>query len=230
MYNDYFGRKFNIQFFAGDGGGGSGGSGDSVPDDSKPKPKSEADPTPKKDLLYSQAEVDRMVKDRLDRERKKYEGFDELKAKAQKLDEIEAKKLQESGEYEKLMAQKDELHKAELEKLAAKIAELEASAKAQEVRKLKLEALKAAKIPDDKITDDVLDRIRGDDANAIKEDVAKFVKLIPSITTTDGGGNPLTGDKNKSNPPSKSAIEQVAEDAKYRADMNAVQSKLFGEN
>lgn len=39
---------------------------------------------------FTQADLDRIVQDRLSRERAKYEGFDDLKAKAEKLAEIEA--------------------------------------------------------------------------------------------------------------------------------------------
>jgi hypothetical protein len=45
-------------------------------------PKAEPDKT------FTQADVDRVVADRLERERKKYEGFDDLKAKAAELDQI----------------------------------------------------------------------------------------------------------------------------------------------
>lgn len=39
---------------------------------------------------FTQDELNAIVADRLDRERKKYEGFEDLKAKAEKFDEIEA--------------------------------------------------------------------------------------------------------------------------------------------
>lgn len=43
----------------------------------------------------TQADLDRIVESRLARERAKYEGFDELKAKAAKLDELEQANLTE---------------------------------------------------------------------------------------------------------------------------------------
>ncbi len=42
------------------------------------------------DKTFTQSDLDRIVEDRLSRERKKYDGFDDLKAKAQRLDELEA--------------------------------------------------------------------------------------------------------------------------------------------
>lgn len=57
---------------------------------------------------FTQEEVNAIVADRLDRERKKYEGFDEIKAKAAKLDEIE------------------EANKSELQKATERAEQLEA--------------------------------------------------------------------------------------------------------
>ncbi len=44
---------------------------------------------PAPERTFTQPEIDRMIADRLDRERKKYADFDQIKQKAQKLDEIE---------------------------------------------------------------------------------------------------------------------------------------------
>lgn len=72
---------------------------------------------------FSQAELDAIVSDRLKRERSKYEGFDELKAKAAKLDELEE-------------ASKSELQKA-TEKAEALEAELNGLKKAESVRDIR---------------------------------------------------------------------------------------------
>jgi hypothetical protein len=42
------------------------------------------------DKTFTQADLDRVVEERLARERRKYEGFEELKAKAARADELEA--------------------------------------------------------------------------------------------------------------------------------------------
>lgn len=65
------------------------------------------EPPKPEDRTFTQADLDRVVSDRLDRERKKYEGFDELKAKAAQYDEL---------------AEKD---KSESEKLAGKLTKAE---------------------------------------------------------------------------------------------------------
>ena len=66
---------------------------------------------------FTQAELDNIVAERLKRERAKYEGFDELKEKAAKLDEIEEAsktELQKATERaEKLESELNSLRKAE---------------------------------------------------------------------------------------------------------------------
>lgn len=54
-----------------------------------PPPAPPAGEPPASDRTFTQVELDRMISDRLDRERKKYADFDQIKQKAQKLDEIE---------------------------------------------------------------------------------------------------------------------------------------------
>ena len=66
---------------------------------------------------FTQAEVDGIVAERLKRERSKYEGFDELKAKAAKFDEMEeANKSELQKATEKATALQAELDKMKAEK------------------------------------------------------------------------------------------------------------------
>lgn len=82
--------------------------------------------TPEK--LFSQAELDRIVKDRLDRERSKYADYDDNKKAAARLKEIE------------------DAQKSELEKLQEQVTELQRKAQqtAGENKRLKLTAMVAA--------------------------------------------------------------------------------------
>ena len=57
---------------------------------------------------FTQEEVNAIVADRLDRERKKYEGFDELKEKATKFDEMEEA---QKSELQKVTERADALAK-----------------------------------------------------------------------------------------------------------------------
>lgn len=72
---------------------------------------------------FTQAELDAIVSDRLKRERSKYEGYDELKAKAAKLDELEE-------------ASKTELQKA-TERAQALESELNGLKKAESIRDIR---------------------------------------------------------------------------------------------
>lgn len=91
------------------GEGGNNSSGETPPADGGFKP------------ITSQEELNRVLKDRLDRERAKFADYAELKAKAAKLDEIE------------------EANKSEAEKVAERLAKAEAAAREAEARALRRE-------------------------------------------------------------------------------------------
>jgi hypothetical protein len=75
-----------------------------------PAPAPTPDPAPKFTPVTSQEQFDRMVQDRIAREQKKFADYDDLKAKAGKYDELEAK------------------NQSELEKANARAAKLEREA------------------------------------------------------------------------------------------------------
>lgn len=79
--------------------------------------------TEPQDKTFTQEELDRIVQERLYKEKQKYGDYEELKAKASKLDELEE-------------AQKSELEKAN-EKAANYAKQIEEMRKAEEVRVLK---------------------------------------------------------------------------------------------
>lgn len=110
-------RKLNLQFFAEPI---DGGNGDPEPQD----PPAGDDPTPtepkepvKDDKTFTQTELDDIIAKRIERERKKYEGFDDLKKKAADYEkQLEEKRLAELSEKERAeeIAKKAEEEKAEL--------------------------------------------------------------------------------------------------------------------
>ena len=53
-----------------------------MPDDPTPTPSPTPDPAPQSDQTFTQADVDRIVRERVQRERAKYADYDDLKAKA----------------------------------------------------------------------------------------------------------------------------------------------------
>ena len=87
---------------------------------------------------FTQAELDAVVKDRLKREREKYADFDALKAKAAKLDELEA-------------ANKSELEKA-TEKAAALQAQLDGIKKAEKLREMRTKIATENNVPIELLT------------------------------------------------------------------------------
>ena len=84
---------------------------------------------------FTQAELDNIVADRLKRERAKYEGFDELKEKAAKFDEME-----EAG--------KSELQKAQ-DKVQALEAQIQSINKEKEISQIRTQVAQAKGVPAD---------------------------------------------------------------------------------
>lgn len=105
----------------GGGGNTSGGGGDKSQNrDRNGRSERGADRDDKNDG-YSQEDVDRIVKDRLDRERKKYSDYDDLKAKAKKSDEDAKAKQTVEEQLEQLrkdMADRDAAATAEKAEIA----------------------------------------------------------------------------------------------------------------
>ena len=109
---------------------------------------------------FTQADLDRIVQERVSRERAKYEGFEELKAKAQKFDEQE------------------EANKTELQKAQERATELEEKLKKREhedsIREMKKKVADEMKIPADLLT--------GETEEACMEQA----KAIMSFATSQG--------------------------------------------
>ena len=96
--------------------------------------------TPEDSKTFTQDEVNAIVTKRLAQEKAKYEGFDEIKAKAEEYDKLEE-------------ANKSELQKAS-EKIASLEAELNSKRKADEVRELRDKVAEATGIPAKLLTGD----------------------------------------------------------------------------
>ena len=117
---------------------------------------------------FTQSELDSIVADRLRRERSKYEGFDEIKAKADKLDEIEA-------------ANKTELEKV-TERATALESELNAMKKAASIREIREKVSAETGIPAKLLTAE-----NEDDCRAQAEAIKDFAKPAPYPQLKDGG-------------------------------------------
>lgn len=117
---------------------------------------------------FTQADVDSIVKERITRERAKYEGFEELKAKAAKFDEMEE-------------ANKSELQKMS-EKAQALETELNSMKKAAEIQTIRDKVATSTGVPASLLTGDT-----EDDCKAQAEAIIAFAHPKGYPTVKDGG-------------------------------------------
>ena len=123
---------------------------------------------------YTQDEVNKVVQERLARERAKFEGYEELKQKAAKFDEIE------------------ESQKTELQKAQEKAAELEAKLTAFEQEKTTREMRE--KVAQEKgIPADLLTENSEEDCNAQADKILEFAKSNGYPMIKDAGEPKTTG-------------------------------------
>lgn len=120
------------------------------------------------DKTFTQAELDKIVGERLSRERAKYEGFDELKAKAAKFDEMEE-------------ANKSELQKMS-EKAQALQSELDSMKKAAQIRDIRDKVAQETGVPASLLTGDT-----EEDCTAQAEAIKEFANPKSYPTVKDGG-------------------------------------------
>lgn len=127
--------------------------------------------TQTEEKTFTQAELDAVVKDRLKREREKYADYDAVKAKATKLDEIEA-------------ANKSELEKAN-EKAAKLEAELNGIKKAAELREMREKIATENNIPANLLTGTT-----EDECKAQVESIKGLLSANGIPTSVSDGGEP----------------------------------------
>lgn len=126
---------------------------------------------PSEEKTFTQKELDSIVAERLKRERAKYEGFDELKAKAAKFDELEE-------------ASKTELQKVteRAEKLQT---ELDSIKKSQELENLRAAVAKEAGVPLESMS-----LLTGETEEVLKEQAKTIMSMLNPSTypqVPDGG-------------------------------------------
>ena len=113
---------------------------------------------------FTQAELDRIVGERIGREREKYAGFDEYKTKAEKLVEIEA------------------AQQTETEKLNGKVGELEKKLTPLERENLRLRVAMEKKLPAN-----LVDRLKGATKDELSADADQLLELVSPTPSLDGG-------------------------------------------
>ena len=128
---------------------------------------------------FKQEDVDRIVAERLTREREKFAGFDEIKEKAGKYDELEASK------------------QSETEKLTKKLTGTERERDEARQENLRLRVAVTKKLPDE-----LVDRLRGSTKEEMEEDADRLLALLkpgtPNGSADQGARGAPTGDKSMS--------------------------------
>lgn len=157
---------------------------------------------------FDQAAVDRIVAERLERERRKYEGFDDLKAKAKRFDEIEA---ENATELEKAVKAADTAARADVStKANQKLIRAEIKAAAAHLgfhdptdAAVQLQA----RFGDVKVSDD------GDvDEAAVKALIEDLAKSKPYLVKADTGRpQPLPGQGQHQKAPNQGREQGLAE-------------------
>jgi hypothetical protein len=125
------------------------------------------EPKPEEGKTFTQKDLDRIVDERLNRERSKYADYDQLKAKAEKLDEMEA-------------GNKSEIQKAEAARAAAEKERDEARAQAL---RLEVAAEKGVKSR----------YLAGTTRDELEASAEEYLKDHPPANGGEGGGGGGTG-------------------------------------
>lgn len=138
------------------------------------EPPTEPPVTPE-EPKFTQADLERIVGERLAREKAKTQKqIDDAKAEAERI------KLEEANEYKALY---------EAEK--ARVAQIEAQAQVERLNTKKQSLLLEAGYPADKITD-LLDFVTGEDEETVKASVDKLIRVAPPkaapVDPSQGGG------------------------------------------
>lgn len=165
-------------------------------------------PTPEPPQTFTQDDVNRIVADRLAREGKKYEGFDDLKKKAGEFDKIQAENATELEKAVKKAA--DEARADMSSKTNTRLVRAEVKAAASAARfydPADAAVLLQGRFSDIKVTDD------GDvDEAAVKAIVEQLAKDKPHLVKSDNGRpQPLPGQGQNQLPPSTGSAQGKAE-------------------
>lgn len=153
---------------------------------------------------FTQEELDQKIKERLDRERKKYANYSDLVAKAKRLEEIEAAKLNDEEKAAK-----------RLKELEDRIAEKERALEERNLRDLKRSKIEQAiadgkmEMPKGKTIDSLVKRCLGTSEEEIDSDVEELIGFFPKAEPRKNQG---TGTQVDTGPkPSKTLDDEIAE-------------------
>lgn len=166
------------------------------------------------DKTFTQAELDAVIADRLNREREKTKDYADLKKAAE--------------EYQKLK----EAQMSEQEKLQAKVAEAEKKLleKEQEILTAKTEVLKLKILDELGLPKSWVTRIFGAEEADIRADAEELKKLLGAVGKTIGGGtNPPGGAGSGEGNPWKKETYNLTKQGQLLKDNPALAQRLMAE-
>lgn len=143
-------------------------------------------PDTQPEKTFTQEDVNKIVGDRIAREREKFADYDAIKAKAEKLDEMEE-------------ANKTELQKA-LEKVTALQTELDGMKTAEQIRTIRDEVAQTTGVPSNLLTADT------------KEGCEEQAKAIKAYTESNRPGYPSVKDSGETTTNTKGTTKEQFED------------------
>lgn len=114
----------------------------------------------------------------------------------------------------------------ELEKVQKQLAEMQAEQRARTIRDMKIKALRDAKYSDERI-EGLMERVKGEDEATIKADVELLTKIIPTVTSVGGGGNPPAPGLPNPEETSKTILERISRQNDYTKNITAAQAAHF---
>lgn len=198
--------------------------------ESEPEPTPQdqpAEPTPEPEKTFTQAELDSIVTQRLERERKKYGDYEDLKTKLAELQAAEDERKR--GEMTEIERFKADLEKEQAVKqtLESELSTLRESVKQERIRNAFITAAQAANIA---YIDDawaLADRSEinvGDDGNVVGIDavIASLVEKKPFLVAQNPTKPKTIGDPTPSVEEKARTLEAQLEEAKKRKDFSKV--------
>lgn len=151
---------------------------------------------------FTQAELDKILGERLAREREKYADYDQLKKDAEEL-----KKRRET-----------EMSEVEKAKAAAAAAEAKLKAKEAEIEALTIQQLRSRLVAEAGLSVALADRVKGTDEASIKADIEELKKLVAPKGAVGTGTNPAGGTAPTPDEIAKMSMPEYTEWRKKQAD------------
>ncbi|MBG9736579.1 hypothetical protein [Paenibacillus alvei] len=192
-------------------------------EDPEPTPQDpSADPTPEPEKTFTQAELDDIVAKRLERERKKYGDYEDLKTKLTELQTAEDERKR--GELTEIERYKADLEKEQASKqtLESELTTLRESVKQERIRNAFITAAQSANIAYIDDAWSLADKSEinvGDDGKVVGIDalIASLVESKPFLVAQNPTKPKTIGDPTDAPPKGQKTAEQMLKEAADKA-------------